>query len=203
MAKKGIFFASALLLLSTQASANNNLYGVVSAGFTESEFDINKVDGGSYKFALGYQFHRQWYAEFGYQLLSDQSQNALVPTSDAEVQGYKPGMEGGAIFASVLGKAAGSMGELFYRVGIMKGDIKGQSLQQGTQCQLGQGQALSVGGNQYQLCAYDEGVVAGVFGLGFDFHLTSDMMLRTEVEHIRGQHNLRTNAAYIGIRYNF
>lgn len=203
MFKHAILCAVTLMMFSTPVSATENLYGVLSAGYTETEFDLNQVNQGSYKFAVGYQFDRQWYAEFGYQQLADEGLKSTLPVTLAEVDSFQPGMEGDALFAAMLGKAAGSMGELFYRVGILKTDIRGQSLAEGDSCELGQGQPFNISGSAYTLCEYDEGGVAGVIGVGFDFYVGTQMMIRTEFEHIAGENGLSINAAYVGFRFNF
>lgn len=187
-----------------QTFATEDVYGVVSVGYSETDFDLNGVDGATYKFAVGYQIHPQWYAELGFQQLADESFTRQIPTDLSAVDSFNPGMEGNAIFASLLGKASSSMGELFYRVGVLNADVKSQSLLVGTSCDLGSYTAVSLEtGENYALCEYDEGVIGGVFGIGFDYFIGVNMMVRTEIEHIKGEHGLEASSGYIGIRYNF
>ena len=128
-----------------------------------------------------------------------------MPASIADVQSFESGMEGGALFAAFLGKASGNMGELFYRIGVLNTDIKSQQLLSGvTECELGQATSVNLGADgQYTYCQYDEGGIAGVVGLGFDFFIGPRTMIRAEVEHVSGENGLQVNAAYLGFRYNF
>ena len=205
MSVKKIVFAVACLLTSPLSMATENIYGIFSAGFTDAEFDTNSTDGASYKLGLGYQFHRQWYLEMGYQQLADEGMATRLPATVEEAQNFRPGMEGNALFLAFLGKASNKMGELFYRVGVVKADVKGQKLLDGqTECNLGAANTITVtGGQDYTLCQYDEGSVGGLIGIGFDFFVTPRAMLRVEIEHIRGENELSVNAAHIGFRYNF
>lgn len=180
-----------------------DMYTVVSAGYSDADFDNTSAQSGGYKFAIGYEIDSQWYAEFGYQKLSNQSQLVAPPASQEGLDNADFGLQGDAIFAALLGKARGSLGELFYRVGVLNTDVKGQSYTTEPDCAYGNATPFSVGQTSYQFCEYDEGGVAGVFGIGFDFYLGTNAMLRTEIEHVRGQNDLRTNAAYLGLRYNF
>lgn len=193
-----------LPVLSFSGFTAEKIYGVASVGFTNSDFEQNEADGGSFKLGLGYQFHPQWYAELGFQQLSNQSFIEQLPITLPDVGEFDYGMQGDAIFASLLGKASGKMGELFYRVGIVKAEVKGQQIESSGGCNLGTGREFSVdSGETFNLCEYDEGSLAGVFGIGFDFYIGVNMMLRTEVEHISGENGLETNAGYVGLRYNF
>lgn len=193
-----------LLIVSFSGFATEKIYGVASVGFAKSDFEQSDTEGSSFKLGLGYQFHPQWYAELGYQQLSNQSFIEQLPITLPDVGEFDYGMQGDAIFASLLGKASGNMGELFYRVGIVKAEVKGQQIENSAECNLGAGRTFSVdSGETFNLCEYDEGSFAGVFGIGFDFHIGVNMMLRTEVEHISGENGLETNAGYVGLRYNF
>lgn len=192
------------MFASSWAHATDNLYSVISGGYTDTEFSDNSAEGGTYKIAVGYQFHRQWYAEFGYQKLSDQSDLTVMPASLAETDNVEFGLQGDALFAALLGKANGSLGELFYRVGVLNVDMSGQQAGSDQGCSLGDSSEVMLqSGEAWTLCSYDEGSIAGVFGIGFDFYISSRAMLRAEIEHISGEHDLSVNAAYVGLRYNF
>jgi hypothetical protein len=203
--KKYFFSTIALCFFTFNLIAAEDIYGVVSLGYSNSEFAVEQPNNTSYKLTLGYQVDRQWYAEFGFQQLADQSLQLSLPTTLNEAQSYEPKIQATALYAALLGKARGQMGELFYRLGILKTDIRGQSLTAGSLvCKQGTATIFSVdSGEEYTLCDYDEGGIAGVVGLGFDFFLTARSMIRVEAEHIRGQNDLTINAAYIGLRYNF
>ncbi len=204
MFKRFTLFILLAFGICSQVLATDKMYGVISGGYTESEFDLTKADTASYKFAVGYQFHRQWYLELGYQQLADEDLASVLPTTLEEVDSFEPGLQGDALFAAFLGKAGNNMGELFYRVGILKADMKGQSLIPQGSCEVGEGSDFALGtGENYTLCRYDDSNVAAVLGIGFDFYVGARSMVRFEVEHIRGENDLAINAAYLGVRYNF
>ena len=205
MPYKKLLLASICVLFTSASQATENVYGIFSAGFTDTEFDTNSEDGASYKLGIGYQFHRQWYLELGYQQLADENLASALPGTVEEAQNFRPGMEGNALFLAFLGKASNRMGELFYRVGVVNADIKSQKLLEGeVACDLGGATGLTLaGGEAYTLCRYDEGSLGGLVGLGFDFFVTPRAMLRVEVEHISGENDFSMNAAYVGFRYNF
>ena len=190
------------LLLSANLQAADNLYSLVSVSYSELDYAAQSFDDINYKFALGYQIDRQWYAEFGYQQLVDQDAAQLAPETSQQADDFEGQAQGDALYAALLGKAASEMGELFYKIGVMKIDIKGQALVESEQsCSLGQASPLQSA--NYQVCDYDEGSVAGIFSLGFDFYLSEKTMLRTEVEYIKGQDKLEATLVQVGIRYNF
>ena len=166
-------------------SATENMYVVVSGGFSDAEFADSSVDGATYKFAIGHQFHPQWYVEGGYQRIADEGGNIST-------QGISEVLEGDALFLSVLGKAGSRQGELFYRVGIMNADMQGY--RENESCAV-------------EVCIvdeiYDDSVIAGVFGFGYDWYVSLNSMVRFEIEHISGEDSLQVNAVHIGFRYNF
>lgn len=191
-------------IFSQNAFSDGDLYGVVAGGYGKTDFETNDVDHGAYKFGIGYQFDRQWYAEFGYQQLANQSLVDTLPTTSLGLEETEFGLKANAIYAAVLGKAGSRTGELFYRLGVMNIDVEGQHLSDTGQCDFGDTRMFSVDGDaQMAVCEYDEGVFGGVIGIGFDFYLGVNVMLRTEVEHITGENGLKHNAGYIGLRYNF
>ncbi|WP_170145518.1 outer membrane beta-barrel protein [Salinimonas sediminis] len=173
--------------LCSAAQATEKMYGVVGAGYSDAEFSNSRAgsDLGSETFylALGHEFAPQWYIEGGYKRLFD----------DSDETGNT---KGDALYLAVLGKAGGPQGELFYKLGVMSADISGQYLMDETDnCEVGQ---VIQGA-----CDYDEGVVAGLVGLGYDYHLGLNTMIRIEYEHVRGEHNLSANLFNLGFRYNF
>ena len=187
--------------------AAENLYGVASLGYSDfdSDFAVEQPENAGYKLTLGYQVDRQWYVEFGFQQFADQSLQLSLPTTLNDAENFEAKIQGNAVYAALLGKARGQLGELFYRLGVLNTDVRGQSLSVGSVlCNQGTATVFSVdSGEEYTLCDYDEGGIAGVVGLGFDFFLTARAMIRVEAEHIRGQDDLTINAVYVGLRYNF
>jgi len=184
--RKALWLASCslLILFSPCSIATENIYGVISGGFADSEFSASSVDGASYKFAIGHQFHPQWYVEAGYQRIADEG-------GDANSLAYTEILEGDALSISVLGKAGSRQGELFYRLGLMRADMMGYTA------------SADCSADCVEFDSYDDAVFAGVVGIGYDWYIGLNSMIRFEVEHIAGEDSLQVNAAYIGFRYNF
>jgi hypothetical protein len=197
--------ALVLLGFGGQTYATEGLYAVSTLGAAKTEFADSTNNDLSYKLGIGYQIDRQWYFEAGMQKWASDAMASELPSTLEQLQDDSLKLDTTALYATFLGKAAGPAGELFYRIGLLKTDIKGQQVLAGNQvCKLGHSTAISLGAEQnYSYCEFDEGGVAGVIGLGFDYFISSKMMFRTEIEYIKGQNNLSISAAYIGLRYNF
>lgn len=197
----GVVFLGTLIL-TPDLQAADNLYTLIGATYSKLDYARQSFDDLTYKFALGYQIEPQWYAEFGYQQLADQSAAKFAPETTQQADDFAGQAQGDALYAALLGKASGKMGELFYKLGVMKIDIKGQSLVSAQQnCSMGLAGPLQSA--NYQICEYDKGSVAGVISMGFDFYLTEKTMLRTEMEYIKGQDDLEATTLQLGVRYNF
>lgn len=149
--------AMLVLLVSCSAVSANTFYSVISAGYTEHEFKSLSVDASSYKLGIAYQIDPKWYLEAGFQSLGKQNK----------------GLEVSGPFIAALGKATGQSGELFYRLGVIRADLKTTSQ------------------------------TAGILGLGFDYYISTSLMIRSEIEHIQGESDYSANAVYIGLRVNF
>ena len=205
VSKKQISILILSWMMSLQTLAADNLYSVFSVGYSDVEFTQNSNQGFGYQMALGYQIAPQWYVEVGYHQLShDKLYSTALPMAE-NITHNKNLQQGDALFLSFLGKASGRMGELFYRLGVLKTDIRGQQFLSGVgECEFGQAKVLSIEGlGVATRCDYDESGVAGVVGLGFDYFVGSQTMLRTEIEYIKGQDNLAVTTVSIGLRYNF
>jgi hypothetical protein len=195
-------FLLSILLLAPQLQAADNLYSVIGASYSKLDYAEQNFDDITYNFAIAYEINSQWYAEFGYQQLADQGAAQMAPETSQQADDFEGLAQGDSIYAALVGKASGELGELFYKIGVMKIDIKGQALVAADQsCSLGRAGPLQ--STNYQVCEYDEGSAAGLISMGFDFHLTEKTMLRTEVEYIRGQDSLEVIILQLGIRYNF
>lgn len=192
-------------VISLQALAVDNLYTVFSLGYSDVELTQQDSDGLGYKLTMGYQVSPQWYLEVGYQQLVHDDLYVIDLPSAQDVMSAESVKQGDALFLAFLGKASGRMGELFYRVGVLKTDIRGQDVLAGVQeCEIGQANMLTVEGfGAATMCDYDESGIAGVIGLGFDYFVGARTMIRTEIEYIKGQDNLTVTAASVGLRYNF
>lgn len=194
----------AFILFVFNAHAKDDLYGIFTIGYSDTEFSTTTAESAAYKFGIGYQFHRQWYVEAGYQQIADESMNSLIPTTIEQAESFQGGLEGGAVYLSLLGKASGRTGELFYRLGVLNVDMKGQSIVASDTCSIGRANSISLAtGETYTMCEFDEGVFAGAFGIGFDFFIGTKTMLRIEIEYMEGEHDFSSSSAHLGLRYNF
>jgi hypothetical protein len=203
--KKQIVLIIISCLAQWQALAADKLYTVFSLGYSDVEYVDESNEGVGYKIAFGYQFDPQWYVEAGYQqLIHDNLYVGKLPSAQKVSNGQEV-QQGDALFVSFLGKASGPAGELFYRLGVMKTDIRGQQLLAGErECAVGKTNVFVIESfGAATLCDYDQGGLAGVFGLGFDYFIGARTMIRTEIEYIKGQDDLTVTAFNLGLRYNF
>ena len=175
------WMAALLALLSVSAQATEKLYGVVGAGYTDADFENAEASSENLNLALGHEFAPKWYFEAGYKRLFDEE------TDQAD-------MKADALYLAVLGKAGGRKGELFYKLGVMRADISGFRTTETT---------CNGAANQAGQCTFDEGVFAGMAGLGFDFHVGLNSMIRLEYEYIYGEDDLTANLFNVAYRYNF
>ena len=205
MLKKQIGILVLSWTVSLQTLAADNLYSVFSVGYSDVEFIQDANHGVGYKMAFGYQIDPQWYVEAGYQkLIQDTLYSTDLPTA-TDVTDGKNVQQVDALFLAFLGKASNPTGELFYRIGVLKTDIRGQQLLAGVrECESGQATVLAMTDfGAATMCDYDESGVAGVIGLGFDYFVGARSMVRAEIEYIKGQDNLTVTTVNVGLRYNF
>jgi hypothetical protein len=205
VSKKQIGLLVLSCMVSLQSLAVNNIYTAFSVGYSDLAFTQESKNEFGYKMAIGYQFDPQWYVEMGYQQLVHDKLYSTDLLAAADITNNKNIQQGDALFLSFLGKASGSLGELFYRVGVLKTDIRDQQLLAGvSECAFGQANVLAIADiGAATLCDYDKSGVAGVIGLGFDYFVGVRTMLRTEIEYIKGQDNLAVTTISVGLRYNF
>jgi outer membrane autotransporter protein len=203
--KKLISILVLTCMVSLQTLAADNLYTVFSVAYSDLEFWEKSNEDFGYKMAIGYQFDPQWYVEAGYQqLVHDKLYTSELPTA-ADVNNGENLQQGDALFLAFLGKASGPMGELFYRLGVLKTDIRGQQLIAGVrECEFGQANVLAIADfGAATMCDYDVSGVAAVIGFGFDYFVGARSMVRTEIEYIEGQDDLTVTTFNVGFRYNF
>ncbi len=187
------FLIIALLCsLSFSALAEQNFYGVLSAGYVKNEVEEYELNKASYKLGIGYELTSQWYLEAGYQALGEENADADFADIDADKAEFS------ALYLSILGKARGEYGELFYRLGAMRVDADVESVSS-LDCEPGVAPSPTVPAS----CSFDEGLIAGVVGIGFDFYVHHSTMMRFEIEYIKGEKDYVATAGYIGLRYNF
>ena len=192
-------------LQSASAFEFKGIYAVASAGYVES--DVNSVDDDDNGFgvAVGYQFHRQWYAELGFKQLASGYKQAPQPGTVQVAENFSSGTDASTIYLSVLGKARGQLGELYYRLSVMNLSVQNDVVSSGNNtCDLGEGRQFQVAtGEDYTICEADESMIAAGIGLGFDFNISKNSMVRVEYEHIRGKGDTQLNTLSLGYRYNF
>lgn len=185
MKKAVVAIGLCLGALSLPTAATERMYGTIGVGYADTEFSQQTKDGMTYNLAIGHQFMSQWYVELGYQQIVDEQENAESMKADA-------------LYLAVLGKAGSYNGELFYKLGVMNADVAGVEL-------MGESGGCDVGESVADLgqCRYDEGSLAGLIGLGYDYHLGLRSMLRLEYNYIAGENDLKAHIVNIGFRYNF
>nr|WP_136251756.1 outer membrane beta-barrel protein [Ningiella ruwaisensis] len=170
----------------SNAKADTKFYGNISAGYAYNELDEYELDKVSYKFGIGYELSSRWMLEANYQHLGElNAGDSLLEEGNSE---GNQSAEFSAISISALGKARGTYGELFYRLGVARVDANLRV--RNAACPT-------------SICDFSESLMAGVVGVGFDFFAYENAMLRFEVEHLQGEEDFTTNAAYIGVRLNF
>jgi len=168
--------AFAGLICSGLASANGYVVANIGYGNVDTEID-NEADV-SYSAALAYQFHRQWYVEGGYISLID---------ADSDEQS----VEANGPYLALLGKASSQKGELYYKLGVANIDIEHVTSNS------------AVCGDNVLACGYDDAVVAGLAGLGFDYYLGLKSMVRVEYTYFGGKDDFSAHIVNLGFRYNF
>lgn len=162
-------------------------YGVVGVGFSDGEIDDTSSSGLAYRLALGYELTSQWQAELGYQSIVDDEGNE-----------FEEGYSAHALSVSLLGKARGRSGELFYRIGLAYVDLSGDiNTSSSGSCSVGVLSSVS------NLCVVDESGVGAVLGLGFDYYLGLKNELRFEIEHILADNQFSSTALFANYKYNF
>jgi hypothetical protein len=172
--------------VSNHAGASKQFYAVAGAGVAEAQIDDVSSTDFSYRLNIGYEFHRQWQAELGYQRLVDDS------------DGNEAGLSVQALSLSALGKAKNRNGELFYRIGLAYVDVEGavDTINQNS-CDA------TIQTSSATLCSVDEGGIGGVVGLGYDLYLGLHSEIRFEAEYLYGDNNVTAAAIYVGYKFKF
>ncbi|APE02687.1 hypothetical protein BM526_13000 [Alteromonas mediterranea] len=159
-------------------SANVNGYAVANIGYGNVDTQIDSEADVSYSAALGYRFHRQWYVEGGYISLID------ADTDEQSLLSKGP-------YLALLGKASSPKGELYYKLGVASVDIEQVSINS------------SACGAEALACGYDDTIVAGLAGLGFDYYVGMKSMVRVEYTYFGGKDDFSAHIVNLGFRYNF
>ena len=180
------------VIFSSGSLAIEIMYGVVSTGYSDVEFNQRAEESFGYKILLGHQFHRQWYVETGYLKIADVGNEQTTENDFLKADG---------LYLGALGKASSPVGELFYRIGVARIDVVAlEATDAQGDCSLG-GLVPVPDGSRY--CRYDKGVFAGVLGLGFDLAVAEKLFIRIDGDYIRGRHGLDMSMVSLGLRYNF
>ncbi|NVK54923.1 MAG: outer membrane beta-barrel protein [Alteromonadaceae bacterium] len=185
---KAIVMAVLLSLIATNAVAMARLYAVVGAGYSDIETNELSEQDVSYRVVVGHQFHRQWHVEAGFYRLADKINDN---------QTRKDEITADAIYLGVTGKATGSVGELYYRLGVANVSLQHSVTDNEGNCS---GNTSDVGQNR---CQYDDDTIAGLLGLGFDYAVATNTFVRFEAEYLRGKDGFDASILSLGIRYDF
>ena len=102
------------VIFSSGSLAIERMYGVVSTGYSDVEFNQRAEESFGYKILLGHQFHRQWYVETGYLKIADVGNEQTTENDFLKADG---------LYLGALGKASSPVGELFYRIGVARIDV--------------------------------------------------------------------------------
>ncbi|AWL12856.1 hypothetical protein HMF8227_02404 [Saliniradius amylolyticus] len=183
------------------AASNGTMYGLAAASYNDADAGQAAEKGMGYGIAFGYEFHRQWYVEAGYQQLLDEPAENVLTIADTSAE-LPQGVEAGGAFVALLGKASSTHGTLFYRLGVMALDHQSSyyaSVDDG--CAEGADSGVSV--QTLTQCMVDDTSAAGLAGLGFDFYLTPNWSLRTEYQYVRGEDDFESHGGLIGVKYHF
>lgn len=171
-----------------------------------NDVDVGQADSSSAgaSLAFGTEIHPQWYAELGVNLAASDFTQPDAP-ADSQDHQLNSGVDASGLYFSVLGKAAGQSGELFYKLGVMALGYESAERYSGEQdCEVGQGQVFSFpDADPVTQCHLDETALAGLIGIGFDFYVGYRSQVRVYVEHVRGENDIQVNTAQVGYRYNF
>ncbi|SVE06508.1 uncharacterized protein METZ01_LOCUS459362, partial [marine metagenome] len=58
-------------------------------------------------------------------------------------------------------------------------------------------------GPEAAVCGYDDTIIAGLAGLGFDYYLGLQSMVRVEYTYFGGKDDFSAHIVNLGFRYNF
>jgi len=173
-----VSFAILTIILSIGAShALANSYAIATAGYSSVDTQVDDDGDLGYSVALGYQIHRQWYVEGGYLSLID-------------AEGDEQEVTANGAYLALLGKAGSNTGELYYKLGVAHIDIEYISVSE-TTC------------DGAVFCGYDDSVIAGLAGLGFDYYVGLESMVRLEYVYLGGEDDFSSHSMNLGFRYNF
>jgi hypothetical protein len=175
---KAVIGSAAIASLVFSGLAVANGYAVANIGYGNVDTEVDSEADVSYSAALGYQFHRQWYVEGGY--------ISLIDTDNDEQSISSKGP-----YLALLGKASSQKGELYYKVGVASVDIEHASIES------------SACGSDAVICGYDDTIIAGLAGLGFDYYLGLQSMVRVEYTYFGGKDDFSAHIVNLGFRYNF
>lgn len=193
----------------TSVSANNGGFHVVAAAggaisdVSTNSFPSDDLEEVSYKLALGYELSQQWAFELAYQDMGD---NELTMISDGQaiVDFSEQAFDVSAVQLSALGKASNRHGELFYRLGVMQVMNEASYRVNASECGVDDTLVANLSTDPLlSSCLRDNEELAGVIGIGFDFFVYRSLMLRLEMEYIKGEDDYEAQAAYVGFRLNF
>ena len=182
------------MLFASSAFADRQIYAVLGAGYAQNEVQSDEFDSFSYRLGIGVEITKQWVVEVGFQSFADENAGDLPTTTD------EPSAELPGFFLSALGKAEGRYGELFYRLGAVYIEPTYRAVSIGSTCPTEQ---TFVSFESTEFCEFDDPIVAGQLGIGYDLYISPKTLLRSEVEWVKGQDDYESLGLYLGFRVNF
>jgi OmpA-like transmembrane domain. len=94
-------------------------------------------------------------------------------------------------YLALLGKASSPKGELYYKLGVASVDIEQGSINS------------SAGGAEALAGGYEDTIVAGLAGLGFDYYVGMKSKVRVEYTYFGGKDDFSAHIVNLGFRNNF
>lgn len=161
---------SAISLLAFTANAQD-VYVVAGATYSDvSGGSLGDDESVGYRIGIGYQINHQWSAEFDY-----------GKVADAETTSGNYDLNSGRL--SLLGRASGRSGELFYRLGAVVID-----------------NSIDLHSDE---SSRSDTLYGATVGLGFDYYVGLKNALRFEVNYTKAQESIEYTSGYIGYQYRF
>ena len=186
----------------TGAEWLSNNYLLLAPQYADVKVGSQSEQGVGVALTFGTQIDPKWYMEIGYNVMADGL--TLPQDGSALSANEQTGVDAHGAHLSLLGKARGETGELFYKIGVMQmGYEMANEVALESDCVAGSIRTVNGQDRTASYCVNDENVLAGVVGLGFDFFVGFSSQLRLSYEHIRGQDSFEANVVQLGIRYNF
>lgn len=191
-----------------QINAGNNFSISAATTYSKVDHSINDSEGGGFEAHFGYSINSSWSIELGY--LDALSENPSEPDYDSDSL-YGHGYQLKGVMLAVLGKAAFSEGELYYRAGIMQAEIDSTTFYEadydGFDCNNGliSGYKVNWDDVEYNFfkCEISSKKNAALIGLGYKYDINDSWFFRTEARRIFVRNDFYVDNVSLGIGYQF